>query len=231
MVRIDIVGPLPPSHGFRYILTCIDQFTRWPESIPITEIMAETVAQAFVNSWIARFGVLSTILTDRGRQFDSCLWNELMQLSGLKRICAMAYHPSSNSLVECFHRQLKASHKAQTDPLHWSEKLPLVLLGVCSALKEDLHCTATELDYNTTLRLPGEFFNSTGHTNTPDPASYFAQLKVSMQQLWGLPVRKQPQQKTYLSKDMGTTTHVFVHHDAIRKPLYSPYDSPYCVLK
>lgn len=29
-LQIDLVGPLPPSHGQCYILTCIDRFTRWP---------------------------------------------------------------------------------------------------------------------------------------------------------------------------------------------------------
>ena len=90
MVHIDIVGPLPPSNGFRYILTCIDRFTRWLEAIPITEITVETVARTFVSSWIASFGVSSTTSTDRGRQFDSCLWNELMQLLGSKRIRTVA---------------------------------------------------------------------------------------------------------------------------------------------
>ena len=140
MVHNDIVGPLPPFNGFRYMFTCTDRFTRWPETIPITDITAETVARAFVGSWIARFGVPSTISTDRRRQFDSCLWNVLMQLLGSKRIRTTAYHPSSNGLVERFHRQLKAALKVQTDPSHWSEKLPMVLFRIHSVLKEDLHC-------------------------------------------------------------------------------------------
>ena len=49
-VHIDIVGPLPYANGFRYLLTCVDCFTRWPEAIPIVDIRAETVADAFFSS-------------------------------------------------------------------------------------------------------------------------------------------------------------------------------------
>ena len=34
-IHIDIVGPLPPSSGYTYILTCIDHFTSWPEATEI----------------------------------------------------------------------------------------------------------------------------------------------------------------------------------------------------
>ena len=75
VIHIDLVGPLPPSQGFTYLLTCVDRFTRWLEGIPITGITAELVAQAFLNGWIARFGIPFNIITDRGRQFKSKLWN------------------------------------------------------------------------------------------------------------------------------------------------------------
>ena len=50
-IHIDIVGPLPPSKGYTYLLTCIDRFTQWPEAIPITSATAESVSQAFISGW------------------------------------------------------------------------------------------------------------------------------------------------------------------------------------
>ena len=230
-VHIDIVGPLPPAQGFTYILTCIDRFTRWPEAIPITNITAQTVAHAFIQGWISRFGVPSTVTTDRGRQFESALWNQLMQLLGCKRIRTTSYHPAANGLIESFHRQLKTSLKAHPNPTHWIDSLPIVLLGVRTQLKDDLHCTSAELVYGTTLRLPGEFFDESKAEATPDPTCYVTRLRNVMYHLQATPVRKQKATNVYVSPTLKSCSHVFIRHDAVRKPLQKPYDGPYKVLK
>ena len=65
-VNVDLVGPLPPSHGFTYLLTMVDRTTRWPEAVPLSSTASSDVARAFIGTWVARFGTLSDLSSDRG---------------------------------------------------------------------------------------------------------------------------------------------------------------------
>ena len=149
--------------------------------IPSSQHTAQAVTEAFITGWIARFGTPCTITTDRGCQFESVLWSELTNLLGSRRICTTAYHPITNGLIERFHRQLKAFLKAYRHPNNWMDPLPLALLGIYSAFKEDIGCTAAELVYETTLRLPGEFFDSSKSDHISNQAAYVTRLKRSLQ--------------------------------------------------
>ncbi|BHF78959.1 hypothetical protein SprV_0602207600 [Sparganum proliferum] len=181
--------PFPTSRGCNYLLTAIDRFTRWPIATPIPNITADSVAHAFLEHWISHYGIPSTITTDRGQQFESRLFNNLTDLLGCSRIRTTAYHPSSNGLVERFHRQLKASLRAHDNPSHWSEHLPLVMLGIRTALKPDLECSAAELVYGTTLRIPGDFFGYSQRSADLDPSDYVQRLRQVMTHLRATPPR------------------------------------------
>ena len=78
-----MVGPLQYSVGYKYLLTCVDRFNRWPEAIPLVDIKAKTVADAFFSGWIARFGTPATITTDRVTQFESRLGDNLRYQFGI----------------------------------------------------------------------------------------------------------------------------------------------------
>ena len=153
------------------------RFTGWCEALPIADITVETVANAFVSGWIPRFRI-STITTDRGTQFESHLWQQLMKILGTHRIRTTAYHPMSNCIIECFHHILKATLRAHGQHTPWINTLPLVLLGIRAAVKEDLGCSAAELVYSSTLCLPGQLF-----LPSPDAipgATYISKLKSAM---------------------------------------------------
>ena len=159
--------PSPYSDCFKYLLTCVDRSTRWPEAIPLIDIRAETIADAFFSEWVARFGTPATITTDRGAQFKSRLWDTLCKQFGITRNPTTSYQPQSNGMVERFHRQLKAAIMAHESPNPWTTTLPAVLLGIRSAVKEMLGRSATEMTYRMTLRLPDDFIeNYTVDANT-----------------------------------------------------------------
>ncbi|BHF67774.1 hypothetical protein SprV_0301080300 [Sparganum proliferum] len=160
-VQLDIVGHLPLSNGCSYLLTWVDGFTRWPETIPLSVIAAPTVVKAFLSRWVAIFGAPCTITTDRGAQFESDLFQSLLSFLDCTRIRTTAYHPATDGMVERFHCQLKASLSAAADSENWTDHLPLILLGIRSALKPDLDCSAAELVLGATVRLPGEMISPT----------------------------------------------------------------------
>ena len=141
-VHIDIIV-MPYSEGFRYCLTCVDRFTRWPEAFPLADQEAESVARSFYENWICRFGVPLRIMTDQGRQFESHLFKHLNHLFGSTHLHTTAYHSQANGLVERLHRQLKAAIKChQTD--RWTKVLSTSMLGNRSAWKTDLQSTAAK---------------------------------------------------------------------------------------
>ena len=222
-VHIDIVGPLPYANGFRYLLTCVDRFTCWPEAIPIVDIRAETIADAFFSGWIARYGTPATITTDRGAQFESKLWDNLCNQFGIIRNRTTSYHPQSNGMVERFHRQLKAAIMAHESPNPWTITLPAVLLGVRSAVKERLRRSAAEMIYRTTLRLSGEFTQQYTVDANTDLENYSDKLRVAMSRLRLCPPRDTQQTNIFQYKEIETYTHVFLRRIAIAPPLTGPY--------
>ena len=167
---------------------------------------------------------------NRGAQFESALFRSLADLLGIKGIHTTSYRPCAKGMVERFHRQLKASIKAQLDCTRWIDLLPLILLGIQATIKTDLGCSTAQLVYGSTPRLPGQFISPTFDITALDPSVFVDRLQSFMQQLKPTPPRSH-EAYTYILANLPSCTHVFVCHDAVRKPFQPPYDGPFKVLK
>lgn len=161
-LHIDCIGPIRTSpDGFRYCVTMIDRFTRWPGVVPIKEMTAETVAKALYEHWIVRFGCPKRLTSDLAKNFQSKLFTHLMLLLGVKQFRTTAYHPQSNGAVERYHKSLKNALTARLiSSDSWVQELPTALLGLRAAVRVDTNVSSAELVYGTSIRLPGDFYDN-----------------------------------------------------------------------
>ncbi|CAI5673972.1 unnamed protein product [Oreochromis niloticus] len=227
-VHVDLVGPLPQSQGFTHLLTVVDRTTRWPEVVPLASTTAATVARAFLSTWVSRFGPPADITSDRGPQFVSELWSAMADGLGVKVHRTTAYHPQANGMCERFHRSLKAALRASLTGGDWVDRLPWVLLGLRSAVKEDLGVSPAELVLGQPLRVPGEFL-----PESPPPC-FDPSLLPFRPPKGSFPVPGPVHHclpDTFVPSSLDSARFVFVRHDAHRTPLRPPYDGPYRVLK
>ncbi|BHF82502.1 hypothetical protein SprV_0802564000 [Sparganum proliferum] len=63
------------------------------------------------------------------------------------------------------------------------------MLGIRTALKPDLECSAAELVYGTTLRIPGDFFGYSQRSADLDHSDYVQRLRQVMTHLRSTPSR------------------------------------------
>ena len=231
IVHVDIVGPLPSCQEYSYILTAVDRFSRWPAAIPLKGITSRECAEAFLHGWIQNYGTRTTIITDQGRQFTSLLWQELCHMLGAQHSSTTAYHPQSNGMVERFHRQLKASLMSLSDKnSNWISDLPLVMLGIRTSVKEDLHLSTAQMVFGECLRIPNAFFpDSMPSAETKE--MYIANLQKRIADL----IFISPDWHGNFGKDLPlkglqNCTHVFVYESAVKTSLQRPYKGPYRVI-
>jgi len=135
-VSVDITGPHPPSSTSKqYILTLVYHFSKWAEAIPLSNHTAPTVAKALMTQVFSRFVVPRQLLTDRGPEFESTLFTELMRCMDIDKLRTTPYKASTNAVVERFHRTLnsmlgKVVSENQRD---WDVRLPQVLAAYRSS--------------------------------------------------------------------------------------------------
>jgi len=106
-VAIDLLGPLPLTpEGYEYFVVMCDRLSKLTRVVPLRDVTALDDLSAFIDVWIASYGIPDSNLSDDGPQFASILYQGVLKMLGVSTNYATPYHPQTNGQVERFNKTL-----------------------------------------------------------------------------------------------------------------------------
>ena len=142
-LSIDFKGPLPQSSkGNKYLLTIIDEYSRFPFAYPCRDMTSGTVTHCF-NHLFSIFGMPDMVHTDRATDFLSSETQDYLLSKSISTSKTSRYNPKCNGQVEKLNGTLWKAilvtlHSRNLKLSDWEMVLPDALHSIRSLL-----CTAT----------------------------------------------------------------------------------------
>ena len=93
-ICMDLVGPIhpPSSRGKKYLLMVIDMLTSFTIAVPIKNVNAETICEAYRDNVYCVFGGSSRMLTDNGSKFKNKEMQEVCDTLGFQTYFLSSIH-------------------------------------------------------------------------------------------------------------------------------------------
>lgn len=141
-INIDFKGPIPSKTRNFYILTIIDEFSRFPFAYACHDMSATRVVNCLKNLFCL-FGVPAFVHSDRGASFMSKEVKNFLNENGVATSRTTPYNPQGNGQVERFNGTLwKTINLALKTRGLKTEDWEVVLQESLHAIRS-LLCTAT----------------------------------------------------------------------------------------
>ena len=83
-----------------------DRFSRLTQVVALRTITAYTVAVAFCDSWVFKYGIPRTLLSDNGPQFNAKFFHSTCRILGITNFSTSVYHPQTKGQVERYNRTI-----------------------------------------------------------------------------------------------------------------------------
>ena len=151
-LNLDFKGPLPSNTTNKYILTVIDEYTRFPFAIPCPDVKTTSVIKALCQIF-SIFGLPAYIHSDRGSAFMSSELKQYLHNKGIATSRTTPYNPQWNGLVERYNgtiwKSVSLALKARNlPPTCWEIVLPDALHSIRTLISTATNSTPRERMFN-----------------------------------------------------------------------------------
>ena len=127
-VSMDFITDLPAVDGFDSVLTVVDQgLTKGIVFIPCKKsFTAMDTANSYINDVHKRYGLPTTLISDRGPQFTSKVFEEICKIFGIDHQKSTAFHPQTDGESERLNQELETYLQlyCADHPTKWKDHLP-----------------------------------------------------------------------------------------------------------
>jgi hypothetical protein len=188
-VATDILGPFPTSAtGNKYILLCMDYFTKFVEAYPIPEQTAEVTAHKIVYEFFSRYGIPLELHSDQGRNYESKLFKEVMSLLGSHKTRTSPYHAASNGMVERMNKTLldMIAIFVSDNQSDWDQQLPLLTAAYRSCVHDTTKYTPNMLMFGREAYLPFHFGSGRSTVSSTKEGGYVTTLQDRLEAISSL---------------------------------------------
>jgi len=162
---MDLITDLPVADGYDSILVVVDQgLSKGVILSPCNKtITSEDTARLLMEGLYKRFGLPDKIISDRGPQFASKAFKELLKLLGIKSALSTAYHPQTDGTTERVNQEVEAylSIYCASHPEDWPSALHLMEFTHNNRRHADRQMTPFELMFGESpIAIPLAFENT-----------------------------------------------------------------------
>ena len=156
VVAIDLLQLPKSTHGSQYLLVCVDHFSRYVVLAPVKTKTATAIAHALVTHLLCPYSTPRVLLSDNGAEFRNSLLAEICSAYNIKQTFTVAYHPSSNGLVERTNRKILETLRPVVKDLYenWEDWLPHVAACINGSVCESTGKSPHYILYGVDKRLP-----------------------------------------------------------------------------
>ena len=204
-VAADILELPITSKGHRYVLAVEDYFTKFVNLYAIADQRATTVTECLFR-YVMEHGVMETLHTDMGRQFESEVVKQLCVMLGVKKTHTTPYNPKSDGMVERLNRTV-IDQLAKTLLVcegEWDSFLPQVAFAYNTSVHSSTGFTPYFLTHGREARVPVDVLLGPGVQSNQmlDSLDDFVfslrrRLDVAFRQTLDTSVTASDKQKTY----------------------------------